>query len=103
MIALAALLLVSFFTWAIWVSVASANRISATVESYEVLSDQQTKVTFNVTSPAGGKVLCAIQVLNSGYEVVGYREIPITESQQTAVINTVSRGVTGVVEHCWVK
>jgi hypothetical protein len=56
-----------------------------------------------VESPAGAAV-CAVQVLNQAFSVVGYREVEIPSSGEYKTrLNTTSLGVTGLVDECWLK
>jgi hypothetical protein len=102
-IAVAAILISIFLGWAIWVSVSGASEIKHQVLGYEVLSEGQTSVTFSVQSPAGA-AKCAIQVLNQGFAVVGYKEVAVPASgQYETFVNTTELGVTGLVDKCWLK
>jgi len=56
-----------------------------------------------VESPAGPAV-CAIQVLNTSFAVVGYKELEISQSgEYETLVNTTEPGVTGLVDKCWLK
>jgi hypothetical protein len=102
-ISLAVTLLASFFAWAIWVSIDGAKQVKFQDLAYEVLGPEQTSVRFSVSSPAGPAV-CAIQVLNQSFMVVGYREVDIGQSGEfETLVNTTETGVTGLVDKCWLK
>lgn len=102
-IALTSVLLAAFLGWAIWVTVSGVNEIKHSVLGYQVLSEGQTSVKFSVQSPAGA-AKCAIQVLNQGFAVVGYKEVEVPESgQYETFVNTTELGVTGLVDKCWLK
>jgi hypothetical protein len=102
-IALAITLLASFFVWALWVSIDGANRVKSQDLAYEVIGPEQTMVRFSVESPAGPAV-CAIQVLNTSFAVVGYKELEISQSgEYETLVNTTEPGVTGLVDKCWLK
>jgi MFS family permease len=102
-IGLAAVLIAIFVGWATWVTVDGANQVKSQDLAYEVLGPEQTSVRFSVSSPAGIAV-CAIQVLNQSYAVVGYRELEISQSGEYEVlVNTTEPGVTGLVDKCWLK
>ena len=102
-IGLAAVLIAIFVGWAIWVTVDGANQVKSQDLAYEVLGPEQTSVRFSVSSPAGTAV-CAIQVLNQSFAVVGYRELEISQSGEYEVlVNTTEPGVTGLVDKCWLK
>ena len=103
LIGLAAVLIAIFVGWATWVTVDGANQIKSQDLAYEVIGPEQTSVRFSVSSPAGPAV-CAIQVLNQSFAVVGYRELEISQSGEYEVlVNTTEPGVTGLVDKCWLK
>jgi hypothetical protein len=102
-IALAVSLLVLFLSWAIWVSIEGANQIKTQDLGYEILNENQATVRFSVQSPAGPAV-CAIQVLNQGFSVVGFKQLEIPESgEYETTVNTTGLGVSGLVDKCWLK
>lgn len=102
-IGLAAVLLATFLAWAIWVSVQGANQIKTQDRGYEIISPLQASVKFAVQTPAGPAV-CAIQVLNQSYSVVGYKELPVAASgEYETFVNTTELGVSGLVDKCWLK
>jgi hypothetical protein len=102
-IGLAAPLLAVFFIWAIFVSIDGAKQVKFQDLAYNIIGPEQTSVRFSVSSPAGPAV-CAIQVLNQSFTVVGYRELDIGQSgEYEALVNTTELGVTGLVDKCWLK
>ena len=105
-IIVAAVALVGFLIWGISTTAINANKVTAEVHSFEVLGDQQTRVEFVVSRPTKQPVVCQVEILDASYAVVGYREVTVLSNasdQQTTLVNTTSRGVTGVVKECWVK
>jgi hypothetical protein len=102
-IALAASLLAIFLVWAVWVTLSGVNQVKHQVLGYEVLNEGQTSVKYSVQSPAGAAE-CAIQVLNQGYAVVGYKQVQVPASgEYETFVNTTELGVTGLVDKCWLK
>ena len=104
---LAAVLVIAFVTWAAWVAIAGSQTIKSQDLGYEILGPTQASVTYEVTSPNSQQVTCAIQVLNQGFQVVGYREISFAAQagipvKKQTFVNTTELGVTGVVDKCWV-
>jgi Domain of unknown function (DUF4307) len=80
--------------------------VTAEVRSFEVLSPQQTQVSFVVKRVRAEAVTCQLEVLDSAYTVVGYREATVLSNapdEQTVLVNTTALGVTGVVKDCWFK
>jgi hypothetical protein len=46
--------------------------------------------------------------MNKAYSVVGYKEVSIAANQDasgviTVSVNTTETGVSGLVDHCWLK
>ena len=105
-IAVAATALVAFLIWGISTTWMNAERVTAEVRSFEVLSPQQTQVSFVVDRVRPDTVVCQLEVLDTAYTVVGYREAVVlgnASDEQTVLVNTTSLGVTGVVKECWFK
>jgi len=105
---LAAALLVLFFVWAIWVSFLSPAKAVPSVLGFEVVDSQLTTVRFSVNKPQDTVFVCAAEVLNQSFAVVGYREVVIGRDAAASEVfevpvNTTSLGVTGLVEKCWLK
>jgi hypothetical protein len=95
----------SFLIWAGFVTQTNATTPSPNTLSYQVVSDQQVSVTYSVSNAGNRAITCDLQALDSKYVIVGEREVdvPAGASQQTSLVNTVSKAVTGVVKACWVK
>ena len=105
---LAVALLVVFFVWAIWASFLAPAKATPRVLGYEVVDAQHTKVRFSVDKPAGASAVCAVEVMNKSFAVVGYRQLTINQDAGAsevfeASVNTTQLGVTGLVEKCWLK
>jgi len=107
-IILAVSLLVIFFVWASWATFLAPAKATPKVQGYEVVSPELTKVRFTVDKPAGTTAVCATEVMNSSFAVVGYRQVTIEPDASASEVlevsvNTTQLGVTGLVEKCWVK
>ncbi len=105
-ITVAASALAAFLIWGISTTWMNAERVTAEVRSFEVLSPQQTQVSFVVKRVRAEAVTCQLEVLDSAYTVVGYREATVLSNapdEQTVLVNTTALGVTGVVKDCWFK
>lgn len=105
-IAIAATTLVGFLVWAIAVTAAGTDRVTAEVKSFYVLNEQQTEVTIVVDRPRADPVVCQVEVLDTRYTIVGYREalfLSNSPAEQTLLVNTTGLGVTGVAKDCWFK
>jgi hypothetical protein len=106
--AVAASLLAIFLIWAVAVTIEGAAKITSQDLAYVILSPNQATVKFQVTKPTDTDVICAVQVLNNAFAVVGYREVEIAASAEKVVtletlVNTSELGVTGLVDKCWRK
>ena len=106
--ALASALLLTFFVWAVSVTIEGANKVTSQDLAYVILGPNQAQVKFQVTKPQDVDVVCAVKVLNNGFAIVGYREIEIAASPEKIVtletlVNTSELGVTGLVDSCWRK
>lgn len=74
---------------------------------YELVSDREVIVKFEVSVAPGTQINCAVQALNASYGIVGWQvlEIPASD-QRTRVFNqpvrTSEQAVTGLLYQCWV-
>jgi hypothetical protein len=93
-----------------WVIFAAFDGTSASVDTndagYVIHDDHSATVTSEVSVNAGTKVDCAIEVLNSGFDVVGWKVVHLPASTASAntyttEIKTTNRGVTGLIDKCW--
>ena len=90
-IAIAVSALVGFLVWAIAVTAAGTDRVTAEVKSFYVLNDQQTEVTIMVDRPRADPIVCQVEVLDTRYTIVGYREalfLSNSSAEQTVMVNT---------------
>ncbi|ARC56221.1 hypothetical protein AS850_03920 [Frondihabitans sp. 762G35] len=96
--------------FAAWVVFAGLDGTSATIDTndagYVIHSDTSATVTSEVSVNPGTKVDCSIQVLNSSFGVVGWKVVhfPAQTSSTTTYtteLKTTSRGVTGLIDKCW--
>lgn len=102
-----AIIVVVFIAWVVW---AGLDGTSATVDTddagYVIKSDRLATVTSEVSVDPGTKVDCAVEVLNEGFDIVGWKVIHLPPSAQssntyTTTIKTLNRGVTGLIDKCW--
>ncbi|MCU1527420.1 MAG: hypothetical protein JWP75_1183 [Frondihabitans sp.] len=106
-IAAGAIIVVVFIAWVVW---AGLDGTSATVDTedagYVIKSDHLATVTSEVSVDPGTKVDCAVEVLNEGFDIVGWKVIHLAPSTlssntYTTTLNTMNRGVTGLIDKCW--
>lgn len=104
-ISIAAVALVSFLIWAIFVSVDNANQVTHRDIAYEVIDEYSTNVTFEVSRTPGQTVSCDITVLNQSFAIVGFLTVDVAASQSrstviSSTIRTTELGVSGLVDVC---
>ena len=107
-VSVGAALLVTFFVWSFAVNFAAPAKISATVQSFSVISKLETHVTLNMANPTKQDGYCAVNVLDSGFGVVGYKTLEVAASLGSAAtldseINTTNIGVSATIDRCWFK
>lgn len=95
--------------WLWWAGLAQpAAQFETRDLGYELISDREVIVKFEVSAPPGTQINCAVQALNASYGIVGWQvlEIPASE-QRTRVFNqpvrTSEQAVTGLLYQCWVS
>ena len=94
--------------WLWWAGLAQPTAQFETRDlGYELISDQEVIVKFEVSAPPGTQVNCAVQALNASYGIVGWQVLEIPPSdQRTRVFNqpvrTSEQAVTGLLYRCWV-
>ncbi len=104
-VTVAAIALGAFLVWSIFVTQSNADQPKGDAVNYKVISDHQVSVDFTVNNANHRIISCDIQALNEKYEIVGQRQVDfaIGATSQQALVNTVSKAVTGIVKSCWVK
>ena len=104
-IAIAAVALVSFLSWAVVVSVDNANQVTHRDIAYEVIDEFSSNVTFEVSRNPGQVVSCDVTVLNQSFAIVGFLTVDVAASNSrstviSSTIRTTELGVSGLVETC---
>ncbi|GAB3179346.1 hypothetical protein GCM10027060_06890 [Nesterenkonia halophila] len=109
---LISLALVAALGLGIWVAVEGPSSLPESKDvGYDIASDSEASVDFEVTKEFDSTVRCLVQVLDDSYAVVGATTVTlgphtgddVSERTQsfTADLRTERRGVTGLVESCW--
>ncbi|PZE86464.1 DUF4307 domain-containing protein [Curtobacterium sp. MCBD17_032] len=99
---------VVFAVWAIWAGPGQTDHGLDTDDvGYEVVSDHQVVVHTQLAVDPGTEVECAVQALDKGYTIVGWRVVTVPADDQrsrslSTPVNTTSRAVTGLIHSCWV-
>lgn len=111
MIALGSLFAGVGITWMIYTQFFSVPKVQFKTTAYEITSATQGSVSFQVLG-MNRPAVCAIQILDQSYGIAGYREVEIAVSKPsdlgrwndyTTTLNTIEKGVSGVVDKCWLK
>ncbi|KGN33011.1 hypothetical protein N802_15710 [Knoellia sinensis KCTC 19936] len=88
----------------VWFALASANAVTADVVTYDVKSDSEMELTYDVHRPDGAAVQCTIEAQDVRHGRVGAvtDDVPAgAKSVHRAVtVRTSARAVTGVVASC---
>ena len=91
-----------------WFTVQGAlDSVDSDTTSFEVADEHSVTLGFQITSPPGAAVACAIEAQDEEHGVVGWRviEIPASDVHARAfreVIPTTALATTGFVNSCWV-
>ena len=99
---------VVLIAWLWWAGLAQPTAQFETRNlGYELVSDREVIVKFEVSAPPGTRLNCAVQALNASYGIVGWQILDIAASdQRTRVFNqpvrTSEQAVTGLLYQCWV-
>lgn len=75
---------------------------------YVLTSEREVEVRFEVTTPPGTAVSCAVQALSASYGVVGWRIVDLEPSERWTrtfreTLTTSEPAVTGLLYECWLK
>lgn len=99
---------VVLIAWLAWAGLAQPTAQFETRDlGYELVSDREVVVKFELSAPPGTELACAVQALNASYGIVGWQvlEIPASD-ERTRVFNqpvrTSEQAVTGLLYECWV-
>lgn len=73
---------------------------------YDLVSDSEVVVSFEVTTAPGTNVSCAIQALNGSFGIVGWKILELEPSTQWTrtfqePLRTSEPAVTGLLYECW--
>ncbi|MBW9120987.1 DUF4307 domain-containing protein [Microbacterium trichothecenolyticum] len=85
----------------------SLNAVDSDTTSFEVVDEHSVMLGFQISSPPGAAVACAIEAQDEEHGVVGWRvvELPASDLHARAFrepIPTTALATTGFVNSCWV-
>jgi hypothetical protein len=107
-VVIAVAIAVVFAVWVIWAGPGQTTRGLDTDDvGYEVVSDHEVVVHTQVAVDPGTRVECAVQALDKGYTIVGWRVVTLPADDQrsrsiSTPVKTTTRAVTGLIHSCWV-
>ncbi len=86
----------------------SINSVDYDTTGFHVIDEHTVALNFQITSPPGRSVACAIEAQDVEHGVVGWRivEIPASDARARAFreeIPTTAPATTGFVNSCWVS
>jgi len=103
----AAAFVVVFAAWLIWGGLLGAPaQLEAKDTGHTVVDETLVDVSFALTAEPGSDVSCAVQALNDGFSVVGWKLIHLPPSQQRTraletTVRTTELASTGLIYRCW--
>jgi hypothetical protein len=95
--------------WVVW---AALDGDSANIEfrdvAHEITDDTSVSVTWQVTAEPGSELSCAVEALNEGFTVVGWKIVDLPPSEQrtrvfTETLRTTELAVSGLIYRCWLE
>ena len=89
-----------------WVQIDDSDRPTARDVGYNLISDDEASVTFELSKRPDDTAVCALKALNSARAPVGWKEVTIgpaseSVSVQEVTLRTLSEATTVTVESCW--
>lgn len=96
-----------FTAWLVWGGLlGSPAQLEVTDRGHSIVNDRLVTVDFTLNVPPGTDVGCAVQALNPGFSVVGWKVIEVPASTQrirtlTEEVRTTEQANTGLIYRCW--
>ncbi|KGN37566.1 DUF4307 domain-containing protein [Knoellia subterranea] len=88
----------------VWFALASANSLRAVVTAYNVVSDSEVTVSYDVHRPDGAAVQCTVDAQDVRHGRVGTitDDVPAgaTSVHRVVTVRTSARAVVGIVSSC---
>jgi hypothetical protein len=102
-----AIVAVVVVAWVIWVGLFSPAADLNVEDTGHVIVDETTvDVRFQLTVEPGTATRCAVNAMNEGFSIVGWKIIDVPASDErlralVARVHTTELGVTGLIYRCW--
>lgn len=99
---------VVFTVWVIWAGPGQTTKgLDSDDVGYTVRSAELTNVRSQVSVDPGTAARCAVQVLDKSFTIVGWKVVTLPASNDrtrtiSTDVRTSSRGVTGLINKCWI-
>lgn len=93
--------------WLVWAGLLSqAASIEFRDVGHAIVDETLVTVTWQVTAEPGSDVRCAVEALNDGFTVVGWKVVELPPSDErtrtlTEQLITTELAVTGLIYRCW--
>jgi hypothetical protein len=93
--------------WVVWAGFdAPSSEIEARDTRHEILDEHSVKVTFEVSMPPQTKSSCAVEALNEGFTIVGWKIVDLPPSDAytrsfTEIVRTTELSNPGLIYRCW--
>lgn len=86
---------------------AAADEVGVDTTGFEIVDERTVVINFQITSPVGRSVACALEAQDVEHGVVGWRVVEFEASDRHArafreTIRTTAPATTGLVNSCWV-
>jgi len=97
---------VVFAVWVVWAGLdGTASAIEVRDTGY-VLTDSTATVRFELSMDPGTAATCAVQALDDGFEIIGWKIVDIPASTERTrgfveTVRTLIRPNTGLIYRCW--
>lgn len=104
--AVAAVLCAVGIVFVAWVQVDDASHPTARDSGFDLVSNDEAKITFELVKQPEDSATCAVKALNSNRAPVGWKEVtvgPTSEkvSVQEVTLRTLDEATTVTVDSCW--
>lgn len=97
---------VAVAAWIVWGRLSGGPLLEARDTGYQIVSDREVAVRFELTTEPGTAVDCAVKALDEHYEIVGWKVVSLPASEERTrsfveSVRTVSPANTGLISRCW--
>lgn len=100
-------LVVVLIAWLVWGGLLGAPaQLEARDTGHVIVDENTTLVRFELNVPPQTETKCAVQALNEGFSVVGWKIIDVPASEErvrsfSEEVRTTELAVTGLIYRCW--